>query len=208
MIQITKISGNTSIYVPLPFHEILSTSVNVKDDGHCGFRAIALAIFGEEKYWPKVRAHLLAHLRERSTLFLYLWGEPRFHEISAALDCFRFSAPLENWFTEPDMAVLAADLYRRPVVFLGQSFGFCMPLLPYRPQEFMTLPIVLVLKNGNHFHMGKLKSVQLLPVDPDWLHNLSKLPDLIPIYNRVIQAVKTWEVFRDWRIDLFEARAT
>ena len=62
--------------------------------------------------------------------------------------------PPENWFTAPDMALLAADLYRRPVVFLGHAFGFCMTLLPYRPDQFLNLAIVLVHKNGNHFHMG------------------------------------------------------
>ena len=120
---------------------------------------------GHQNLWQQVRANLLVHLRARADLFLYLWGLDRFIHISAALDNFDIQAPVGSWFSYPDMAFVATDLYERPVVVLGPTFSTCGTVLPLRTQNF-AIPVVLI-QNNDHFQKGELKSFQLPPVDPE-----------------------------------------
>ena len=51
MMQITGSTDPTSPEVPLPLTELLRNLTNVDSDGHCGFRAIALTVLGDQNLW-------------------------------------------------------------------------------------------------------------------------------------------------------------
>ena len=172
--------------------------IHVESDGNCGFRTLAVARTGYENEWRTIRLELLNHLRARSPLFLHLWGKDQFIRRSATLDFFHTPPPRQNWFSAPDMAVVAADLYQRPVVVLGGTLPGCVTCLPYRAEGFTPSPIVMVHVNDNHFNMGVMNHFRLPLLDPVWLSHLEDFPDLLPIYEMLRERVSAWAHFINW----------
>ena len=91
------------------------------------------------------------------SFFLAHFDKIWFLKVMVALDHFESLAPKEKWFIMPEMATLAADLYRRPVDFSGETIGRSNTFFPFSPSFFNSSPIAFVLVDGYHFNLGLLK---------------------------------------------------
>jgi hypothetical protein len=67
-----------AISPPLTFEQIPPSAIqailDVKDDGHCGFRALAISIYGEERRWRKVKTMMLKTFEDNVELYRGLLG--------------------------------------------------------------------------------------------------------------------------------------
>lgn len=125
--------------------------VNVKGDGHCGFRAVAsLMGFGEDE-WARVRQDLMFELSHNVPMY-----EDAFRmkelvgEVMSHLNCFTETAGHSHWFMLPYMGILVASAYN--VVFVALSPSMSISYLPLN-SAVPTNPrcICMALINNNHF---------------------------------------------------------
>lgn len=99
-------------------------------DGHCGFRAVAFHVYGDQYRWSCVRKALLQELQSRAAVYANM-----------GMNCddlakrIRFygpnGAPLEYWFSSHDCAILTANKFGRPVILLSEN----------RPMQAVYLPM-------------------------------------------------------------------
>jgi hypothetical protein len=91
--------------------------INVKGDGNCGFRAIALVLGKGEEDHIMIRLDLITELNRNRARYLELYGgKERFDYIMNGLTpvtCGDGSAPKEKWMTVPYMLFfLLAQRYK------------------------------------------------------------------------------------------------
>lgn len=98
----------------LPFYikPYVRSILDVKADGHCGFRAVAnLLGFGEDS-WLKVREDLIAELCEHRKYYVDFYGSTGLvATLLESLSCTTIPAPYKNWMTLPYMGHLIASRY-------------------------------------------------------------------------------------------------
>ncbi|XP_040374064.1 uncharacterized protein LOC112197200 [Rosa chinensis] len=153
-------------------------SMDVENDGNCGFRVVASALGFGRKHWRKVRIDLLNELKGTPELYEALYGG------QSAVDklCKRINhsasniAPKRKWMDLPDMGHLIATCYGVVVVNLsdGQCFTF-LPLREYsegKPMEANLREIGLGFVNNDHFvQICLLPGHPLPPVTPNWIYH-------------------------------------
>ena len=76
---------------------------NVESNGNCGFRAVEVAVKGNQNSWREVRAEMRAHLLNKAHFFRDAWGDVIFQRISEGLNSFDIPAPFKHWFDSLDM---------------------------------------------------------------------------------------------------------
>jgi hypothetical protein len=87
----------------------------MRPDGHCGFRAIAHAIFKCQDDWNDIRTSLLKHLesygKDDANPYVLVAGT-NFGELKDSLECRAAEgAPRSQWFHDTWHGQLVADLY-------------------------------------------------------------------------------------------------
>lgn len=152
--------------------------LNVKGDGFCGFRSLALQLFGnEDRFWDvkiAMRDTLIKnktfYKEHMSNYFLYgetldvvsygLEKEVGSKIIRSEIFVRGVTAPREYYFSSPDCAQLAADTFLRPIaVFLSESVkedpATFFPLITYKNEEYILKekpqPLIIQHVNGNHW---------------------------------------------------------
>ena len=80
----------------LPLGVLLRSTRNVQSDGNCGFRALALAVRGNENERVHVRQSMTLHLSENAYLFGKLF-QTEFDSIFEAVECIDIPVPLSAW---------------------------------------------------------------------------------------------------------------
>ncbi|CAH9077106.1 unnamed protein product, partial [Cuscuta epithymum] len=148
----TKSLLNYLGYLPSYLHPYIFDIIDVKPDGHCGFRAIASLLgFGEEK-WAKVREDLIEELCDHRPYYVRFYESAEtVAQLLEELSYFRVPAPFKNWMTLPHMGHLVASRYKVVLVFLSKPV--CVTFLPLRSNPPLQHHRVLVLGfvNGNHY---------------------------------------------------------
>ncbi|RUP45418.1 hypothetical protein BC936DRAFT_148210 [Jimgerdemannia flammicorona] len=128
---------------------------NVKDDGNCGFRSLAIAIRGDEEDWSHVKTAMRAQFEKRDKLYRD-WLCYEMDRIRRILACTRSPCPKNRWFLLPDCAQIAADTFRAPVVALcGETRTLFLPI--EKKLDATMNMIVLQWVNGNHIVLVELK---------------------------------------------------
>ena len=159
-------------YMPLFMHSYIEDIIDVKGDGHCGFRVAAECFNKGEENQGLVRAKLIRELTMFRKEYEAIYGtKERFEYILNGLYPPKVMpksgiAPVENWFTFPDMGHILATAYNRVVVELtthriGQSETF-FPIRG-RPPLDPSSRIICVGMVPNHCVYVKLKSGCPLP---------------------------------------------
>ena len=105
--------------------------VDVKADGHCGYRSIAGLLGMGEDGWGTVRQDLVRELHTFHDEYVQLYGSiDRVAELVYSLSCFDSFAPYDRWMTLPDMGHLIASRYN--IVLVHLSIRQCLTYLPLR----------------------------------------------------------------------------
>ena len=105
--------------------------VDVKADGHCGYRSIAGLLGMGEDGWGTVRQDLVHELQTFHDEYVQFYGSiDRVAELVYSLSCLDSFAPYDRWMTLPDMGHLIASRYN--IVLVHLSIRQCLTYLPLR----------------------------------------------------------------------------
>ena len=105
--------------------------VDVKADGHCGYRSITRLLGMGEDGWGTVRQDLVHELQTFHDEYVQLYGSiDRVAELGYSLSYFDSFAPYDRWMTLPDMGHLIASRYN--IVLVHLSIKQCLTYLPLR----------------------------------------------------------------------------
>lgn len=81
-------------HLPYQFQQYMFHTVDVKADGHCGFRAIAAQFYGTEEGWAQVRHDLIEEIIQNRYLYDAVYREQnRADEILESLRCWMPTTP-------------------------------------------------------------------------------------------------------------------
>jgi len=153
--------------------------VNVKGDGNCGFRVIARHLGMDEDNNVLVRHALINELKNHKSDYLPIYGTEKCFKV--ILDGLHPPtsksgiAPVDKWFTTPDMGHIIATCYNRVVVLLTlPEKGICVTYFPIRsaPPLKPHSNIMCLCLIPDHFLHVLLKEDCLLPPPcTKWMNN-------------------------------------
>ncbi|XP_076912930.1 uncharacterized protein LOC143571373 [Bidens hawaiensis] len=167
---------------------------NVKGDGNCGFRAIAVCLrLDEEKSYEYIRQQMREELQNRYDIYKDMFVRDvnaLYHDL-----CFFGSpCPEEHWMKMPEAGVLIANRFGVIIHSLSMSGSTTIFLFwsgPEESQHHRALTIALVF-GETHYVMVELQGESPMPViTPYWnLNNISR------------SAVR-WETMYKSRLELY-----
>ncbi|XP_076925217.1 uncharacterized protein LOC143587957 [Bidens hawaiensis] len=176
------------------FHPYITDIQNVKGDGNCGFRAIAVCLgLDEEKSYEYIRQQMREELQNRYDIYKDMF----FSDVNSLYHdlCFFGSpCPEEHWMKMPEAGVLIAN--RFGVIIHSLSMSGSTTIFPFwsgpeESQHHRALIIALVF-GETHYVMVELQGESPMPViTPYWnLNNISRF------------AVR-WETMYKSRLELY-----
>ncbi|XP_068471255.1 uncharacterized protein [Phaseolus vulgaris] len=158
---------------PVGYHPYIVDVVDVRADGHCGYRAVVAQLGMGEESWAVVRMNLLKELSEWRQEYVQLFGgDDRYEYLKKSLLVEHMSmAGTDKWMTIPDMGYVIANRYNVILVSLSmlQSLSI-FPLRTQAPSNFRQHRIIAIGHvHGNHFVQVKLKDgCPIPPTDILW----------------------------------------
>jgi hypothetical protein len=163
--------------IPPVFHPYISDISDVRPDGHCGFRCVALTLFDNQHRYLYIRNQLLKELGENGPLWRHIFDPLDDGLYDILYNRIEFSgpggAPPSKWMEMPECAFLVANLFGMIVISIdsrGSSTIFPMHQGPVEYEEPLVAPIVYV--DDGHFILLTLHgSYPMPPVDPRWTAN-------------------------------------
>ncbi|GJW14271.1 FAR1-related sequence 5-like protein, partial [Tanacetum coccineum] len=131
---------------------------DVRGDGNCGFRSVALGLGLSEDQWPQVRLDIVRELMAHRERYIYVFGSLGFDNIYKTVET------AGAWMIMPNTGLVIASAYNRVVILLanGGSVGasaICFPLWSSPPQSQPRENIVIAHVNGNHYIRVTLREV-------------------------------------------------
>jgi hypothetical protein len=145
----------------------------VKPDGQCGFRSLAVAIYGHEDSWQRIKTDMLQYYLQNAEKYRNFFGYED-EEILPILQDLQSPCAPSHWFYTPDCAQIAADRYCRTIAIYDASMDASTSCLfiPVVPTVTDHIPIRLFLK-ASHFWMVEhhclgVESMKWPPVNPQY----------------------------------------
>lgn len=90
--------------------------VSPEGDGNCGFRAVSLAIYGNQGQWTQVKTDMLEVFKKYHNNIYELY-KPDFNKYNDMLSSTEKPCTnLEHWFNVTLCPQIVSDTYKRPVV--------------------------------------------------------------------------------------------
>ncbi|XP_019158464.1 PREDICTED: uncharacterized protein LOC109155202 [Ipomoea nil] len=173
-------SGNRHFYhpyilqLPVIFHPFIMQVQDVRYDGNCGFRAVALCLGFKEDEWFKIRSNLIEELESHKMEYTNMFGTQGWYNVYNMLNFFAQDrcAPVEHWMTMPEMGVLIASRYN--VILHVLSMAGSTTYLPLRsspPPWYEHVAIALGYVNNNHYVKVTLTGGYPMPtIAPQWAY--------------------------------------
>ncbi|GAU20665.1 hypothetical protein TSUD_230790 [Trifolium subterraneum] len=165
-------------YMPPFMHSHIEDIIDVKGDGHCGFRVAAEYLNKGEDCQGLIRHKLIRELTMFRKEYLNIYGtEKRLQYILDGLYPPKVMpksgiAPPEKWFMFPDMGHILATAYNRIVVELTKhQIGHSETFFPLRGRPLLdpSSRIMCIGMVPNHFVYVKLKAgCPLPPTCKEW----------------------------------------
>ena len=131
----------------------IQSTIDVRSDGHCGFRCIAHALgLAEASGWKDVRQAMSNEIKAYEEFWRTVIGE-NFNKVRDGLLCQLDLAPFTCWLTFPDMGLLASTTFNMMLVTLSADGCYTYPPLRSVPPMSITSRLVACLGfvNGCHF---------------------------------------------------------
>ncbi|XP_068498144.1 uncharacterized protein [Phaseolus vulgaris] len=158
---------------PAGHHPYILDVVDVKADGHCGYRAVVAKLGMGEESWAVVQMNLLKELSEWRQEYVELFdGDERYEYLKKSLLVDHMSmAGTDKWMTIPDMEYVIANRYNAILVSLSMIQSLTIFLLRTQPPSNFTQHRIIAIGHvhGNHFVQVKLKAgCPIPPTDILW----------------------------------------
>ncbi|XP_023753777.1 uncharacterized protein LOC111902140 [Lactuca sativa] len=159
---------------PNMFERYITEVQDVKSDGNCGFRAIAVCLGFNEDAWPTIRSDLMDELNTHKEEYDEIFGRECRLQLHDSLNFFRtdIDATFEYWMTLPDMGILIASRYNVVLhcLSVGDSLTY-LPLWSTPPTWHERVAVAIGLVNGNHYVKLTLQAgYPMPPIVPQWTH--------------------------------------
>ncbi|XP_026434884.1 uncharacterized protein LOC113332556 isoform X1 [Papaver somniferum] len=178
--------------IPEPMQEYINNIVDVKKDGHCGYRVVAMQAGYEAKDgWKQVRRLLLKEVVQNEELYVKLMDSGTVAKMRKAFEYSEdLAADTQYWLNLPDAGYVIANAFKAVVISLSLKSGNLtfLPLSEPPPEGQPHNIIAFGFVNGNHFINLDLKPDAPIPqVDRRWDTNVSKAAVVwkTPYLNRI-----------------------
>ncbi|KAG5544167.1 hypothetical protein RHGRI_016797 [Rhododendron griersonianum] len=107
-------------WFPIGSRKYIEEIIDVKGDGNCGYRAIAVGLGHDENEWINIRKILFIELEHYFSLYEGTCGDKELaEELRHKLNFYRSPAPKDRWMIMPEMGHLIASVFKVVVVFLS-----------------------------------------------------------------------------------------
>jgi hypothetical protein len=123
-------------------------------DGHCGFRCLAKAIYGNEDDYQKVKNDMMKVLVDRKDFYWKskVFGKGKgYDSLTKIISYSGSSAPPEFWFSTLDCGQLAADTYKRPIEIHHRDQALIF--LPMIKEKYQTFNPTIMLLHASHYYL-------------------------------------------------------
>ncbi|KAJ9543670.1 hypothetical protein OSB04_023377 [Centaurea solstitialis] len=157
---------------PSLFHPYIMQVHDVKGDGNCGFRAIAVCLGRHENEWPSIRYDLMEELNMYKTEYLEVYGVETWHQVYNSLNFFELDtfAPNEHWMDVFETGLLIASRYN--VILHSLTTVGSMTFFPLRsspPPWYEHVAFTIGYVNGNHYvKISIADGHPMPPIVPNW----------------------------------------
>ncbi|GJU93458.1 zinc finger, CCHC-type containing protein [Tanacetum coccineum] len=154
--------------IPTIFYPYISISSlqDVKPDGNCGFRFVALGLGLHEDHWPRIRSYLVRELVSHRHQYMSIFGTKGYNQI------YRSVRLAGEWMEVPATGLVIASMYNKVVVSLSNDGGCAtsFPLWSDPPQSNSNEIIVIAHVNADHYIRVVLREGFPLPIThPLWV---------------------------------------
>ncbi|GJT52429.1 FAR-RED impaired response 1-like protein [Tanacetum coccineum] len=134
-------------------HPYIEEVRDVRADGNCGFRAVAVGLKLHENEWTTIRYDLMEELRIYYDQYIIMFDAKECDDVKKRLNFFENGfAPIDKWMNMPEIGFLIASRYN--VIFHNITTLGSMTYLPLRSipppwydHKFITLRYV----NSSHY---------------------------------------------------------
>lgn len=134
----------------------LKTVEDVTGDGHCGFRAISLALGIPQDGHIAIRHGLLNEVRNNADYYTDKWLDDAWlgsrDKVITSLDTVapEVLQQVHLWLKMPQMAPIIANTFQRPVIYISRAG--CNTIFPFKCPKNDLEPIILAyLPSARHF---------------------------------------------------------
>ena len=164
--------------VPPIFQHFVESIWNAPADGHCGFHCVAKGLSIENPI--KVLADCLKYVCTNKKFLETIWaGKDAVDKVQRSLQPMANCSALKStelWFSKLDHGPLVANVYQRPVAFIGpeDQSHTCFPnSVPSPSTSNSNPPIYLLFTRGCHWELilvpqDKKVVIPLPPALPGW----------------------------------------
>ncbi|KAJ9563169.1 hypothetical protein OSB04_008329 [Centaurea solstitialis] len=177
--------------IPTLFHPYITKIQDVRGDGNCGFRSIAVWLGYGEDQWPYVRRELLDELESSYSRYSRVFYG--IEEIHTSLSFWESPAPEQHWMTMPETGILIANTFG--VIFQLLTIKGSMTCFPLwkGPEEFQYHRVFTISNINNiHYVVVELKEEYPMPtISALWTRN--KIP-----------SAAGWQTMYKSRLELYE----
>ncbi|PWA41955.1 hypothetical protein CTI12_AA549380 [Artemisia annua] len=159
---------------PKMFHAFIDRVRDVKPDGNCGFRAVAVGLRLHEDEWPTIRYRLLQELEMHRQQYVTMFGIDGCDRVQNRLDFFNIDepAPIDNWMSMPEIGILIASHFNLILHTITNSGSQTyLPLRSSPPPWYQHTFISLGFVNNGHYVNILLKEGYPVPtVTQHWFY--------------------------------------
>lgn len=166
--------------IPSVFHPYISRIKDVKPDGHCGFRSVAVGLGFKQSNHMSIRKQLLLELRLNRHFWDKFYDPENIGNFSRLYDTIKFEgvgqASEENWMPMPETGFIIAERWGVIVhTFDARGSDTIFPLRGGPDDAEEPHPVVaVVFVNGDHYIHVELKgSYPMPPPNPYWISQRS-----------------------------------
>ncbi|KAI5676188.1 hypothetical protein M9H77_07138 [Catharanthus roseus] len=153
---------HASLYSIFPYTNAFSAFIypfisnwkNVIGDGNCGYRIVAVFVFGDEHQWPEwVQRYVLM------SLFIGYIGQ-------------WMNLPYEHWFEKPDSFYVIENAFNPCVILIAQLGSMTVfPLYSYSNRPGGTLVIGLLTEQQHFIQLQLNDGCPIPPLHVQWIHH-------------------------------------
>ena len=169
--------------IPSVFHPYISKIKDVKPDGHCGFRAVAVGLGLKQSEYMTIRRHLLRSLRYNIPFWENFFDPENVGHLNSLHDRINFQgvgpASEANWMSMPETGFLIADTWGAIVHTIdirGSDTIFPLRGGPDYVDDEPHPVVAVVFVDGNHFiHVELSGSYPMPPPNPSWIRHRSDI---------------------------------
>ncbi|KAH6777766.1 hypothetical protein C2S51_009078 [Perilla frutescens var. frutescens] len=99
--------------IPASFRGYVARTQNVNADGHCGFRAIAGLVVGDQESWSRVWSDLFYEINSNLEMWDKCFLECGWRKkVLKIINFHDLTAPTRHWFVLPDLGHVVATVYK------------------------------------------------------------------------------------------------